>query len=311
MAKIAYFDCFSGASGDMLLGALLDAGADFSDLQADLALLGLSDYEVRVTPTGQHGIQGSKFDVIDAGHERPARNLHLVEHVIGDSALPEEVKAASLWVFTRLAEAEARVHGTTIQDVHFHEVGAVDSLVDIVGFCAVMHRQGIEALYASPLPVGHGHVRTEHGLLPLPVPATLALLADAGAPVEPRDIEMELVTPTGAAILTTLAQFSRPAMKVQRVGYGFGSRTLPWPNMLRAWLGESVAVGAHAGAPHGDHEHHHEPAADHSHDHEHHGEHAHLHEHAHDHEPSHAHGHAHDHGHPQGHDDSEAEEQAQ
>lgn len=280
--KIAYFDCFSGASGDMLLASLLSAGADLAALQEDLDKLGLQEYQLEMSPAGQHGISGTQFRVLDAGGERPARNLQVIKEIILKSTLGELVKDRSLAIFRRLAEAEAQVHGTTLDKVHFHEVGAVDSLVDIVGFCAVMEQMGIETIYASPLPVGWGQTRTEHGLLPLPVPATLSLLASAKAPLVPRDIQAELVTPTGAAILSTLAKFERPAMTVASVGYGFGSRTLPWPNMLRVWIGEKLEVQAEtSGHHHGE-----KGASQHSH--------VHTHQH-HDHDHDHGHEHKHDH----------------
>jgi hypothetical protein len=167
--------------------------------------------------------------------------LATVRDLIGRSALPEEVKAASLSVFERLARAEASVHGVDIEEVHFHEIGAVDSIVDIVGFCSAVHRLGLKGLFASPLPLGSGTITTEHGLLPVPAPATLALMAQAGAPTRPSPGPGELVTPTGAALLTTLATFVQPAMRVRAVGYGFGTKEFPWANALRVWMGDSDA----------------------------------------------------------------------
>jgi len=294
--RIAYFDCFSGASGDMLLGALLDAGADRVQLEADLQLLGLDGYEITVRPAGQHGITGTNLDVIDQRSDRPARNLNLIRGIIEESGLPEGVREASLLVFSRLAEAEAGVHGTTLDEVHFHEVGAIDSLVDTVGFCSIIERLGIEAIFASPLPVGRGHTHTEHGLLPLPVPATLSLLSSVGVPIEPRDIEAELVTPTGAALLSTLARFERPAMVPQQVGYGFGTKVLPWPNMVRVWIGEGSSESTDGRT----HSHLLGEGHDHAHPHEHDGHdhgHTHDHRHAHDHDYPHDHAHGHDHEH--------------
>ena len=144
--------------------------------------MGYENYEVTASACGQHGIHGTCLRVADHGQDRPARNLTAVRKIIEGSALPDEVRAASLAVFERLAHAEAKVHGTTIDEVHFHEVGAFDSLVDIVGFAAGTNRLGVARLYASPLPLGSGTIRTEHGLLPVPAPATLALLASAGSP---------------------------------------------------------------------------------------------------------------------------------
>ncbi len=209
-------------------------------------------------------------------------------------------------VFERIARAEANVHGVDIEAVHFHEIGAVDSIVDIVGFCSAVKRMGLQALYASPLPLGSGTIVTEHGLLPVPAPATLALLADAGAPTCPSPGPGELVTPTGAALLTTLATFAQPAMRVQGVGYGFGTKEFPWANALRVWIGEASGKAttvrnrdacAHAHA--------------HSHEHPHCHEQEHEHEHAHQHVhggPEHAHPHVHEHAgdeHMHPHDDEE------
>jgi pyridinium-3,5-bisthiocarboxylic acid mononucleotide nickel chelatase len=153
--------------------------------------------------------------------------------------LPPEVIEHSLAIFQRLAEAEARVHGVPVQQVHFHEVGAVDAIVDICGAAFGLYQLGIEKLYASALPLGTGQVESAHGELPLPAPATLELLASAKAPTYPRQTDMELVTPTGAAILTALAEFSRPEMVLDRIGTGAGERELAWPNVLRLWVGEA------------------------------------------------------------------------
>lgn len=275
--RIAYFDCFSGVSGDMLLGALIDAGLGLDQLEEDIEKLGLGDYELSMTRQTHHGISGTKFDVLEEGHERPAHNLHAVHHIIEDSGLAPQVIEASLRVFQRLAEAEARVHGTTVDHVHFHEIGAVDALVDIVGFCCAMRRLEINELYASPLPLGSGRIRTEHGLLPVPVPATLALLASAGVPTVSSEAKTELVTPTGAALLSTLARFSRPPMVVQQVGYGFGTKDFPWPNIVRVWIGqELVSATRTPGHIHDDKQAHvhgdgHEHAQGEEHSHHHHG----------------------------------------
>lgn len=238
--RIAYVDCFSGASGDMLVGALLDAGLELAELATALQSLGLQGYELTAERQVRQGVSGTKFTVHEEGHEGPARNLAAIRRIVGESGLPEEVVTNSLRVFQRLAEAEAAVHGLNPEEVHFHELSAVDSLVDIVGFCWALHHLGIQALYASPLPLGGGTIRTAHGLLPVPAPATLALLAAAGAPIIPSEAKGELVTPTGAALLCTLATFAQPAMTIQRVGYGFGSKDFPWPNVLRVWIGEAL-----------------------------------------------------------------------
>ncbi|MHB1293961.1 MAG: nickel pincer cofactor biosynthesis protein LarC [Anaerolineae bacterium] len=273
--RIAYVDCFSGASGDMLLGALLDAGLSFDALQEDLALLGLQGYRLTAAAHLSHGIKGTRFDVIDEGAGRPVTGFSAVRAIIEGSALPDTVRARSVEVFRRLAAVEAHIHGTSLEQVHFHEVGGVDTLVDIVGFCAGIERLGIEGLYASALPLGGGTVRTEHGLLPVPAPATLALLAEVGAPILPAPAQGELVTPTGAALLSTLAEFRQPAMRVQQVGYGFGSKEFPWANMLRVWLGEEEVGRMGSGLRAPEHVHAHTHPHDHPHDHEHPHEHEH------------------------------------
>jgi uncharacterized protein (TIGR00299 family) protein len=250
--NIAYFDCFSGASGDMLLGSLLDAGLALDDLQADLARLPVSGYHLAAERVTRQGLTGTHLRVdVEAlpPGERPARSLPAIEALVGGSDLSEWVRARSLAVFRRIARVEAAIHGTSLADVHFHEIGAVDSLVDIVGFACALERLGIEAAYSSPLTLGGGTVLTEHGHLPAPAPATLALLAEVGAPTVPGPIRTELVTPTGAALLAEFAAFERPAMALQAVGYGFGSKVFSpamtggqnWPNALRVWLGRSLA----------------------------------------------------------------------
>ena len=253
----------------MLLGALLDAGLDLKDLQADLAKLGIAGYELTLTRQVRHGISGSQFKVLELNKERPGHNLQAVEQILQQSTLSPEVMAMSLRVFRRLAEAEAMVHGIPIEEVHFHELGAIDTIVDIVGFCCAVERLSLVALYASPLPLGSGQVETEHGLLPVPAPATLALLAAAKAPIVPSEARTELVTPTGAAILSTLASFRQPSMSIEKVGYGFGAKELPWANALRVWIGEPLPVAgkadpegpghAHALGCHHQHEHAHKP----------------------------------------------------
>jgi uncharacterized protein (TIGR00299 family) protein len=238
--KIAYFDSFSGASGDMLLGCFLDAGLHLHQLQADLDCLQVGGYQLAARRVTRHGLTGTHLQVLVEPGERPARTLPAIERIIGGSDLPERVKTRSLAVFGRIAHAEAAVHGTTVDHVHFHEIGAVDSLVDIVGFACALERLGIEAVYSSPLTLGGGTVQTEHGRLPAPAPATLALLAEVNAPTVPGPAQTELVTPTGAALLAEFARFERPPMSIQAVGYGFGSKEFEWPNALRVWLGEAL-----------------------------------------------------------------------
>jgi hypothetical protein len=239
--KIAFFDCFSGASGDMLLGSLLDAGLSLEDLRADLARLAVGGYRLEASKVTRQGLTGTHLRVLlESNEDRPARTLPAIEAIIGGSDLSEQVRWRSLAVFRRIARAEAAIHGTTVEEVHFHEIGAVDSLVDVVGFACALERLGIERVYSSPLTLGSGTVQTEHGRLPAPAPATLALLAEVGAPTVPGPAATELVTPTGAALLSEFAAFERPAISIEVVGYGFGTKRLDWPNALRVWQGEAL-----------------------------------------------------------------------
>lgn len=249
--RIAYFDAIGGAAGDMILGSLLDAGLPLADLEGELAKLSLSGYSLRREPARKGAIVATQFHVdIDApDHDHHDHGAHDAHHgrsltrivdVISASALPARVKDRAVQVFQNLGEAEARIHGVALDEVHFHEVGAVDSIVDIVGACIALDLLGIERVFASPLPVGSGTVQTQHGLFPVPAPATLELLARAQVPIIADSVHAEQVTPTGAAILTSLATFERPAMTLDRVGYGAGQADLAIPNVLRVWLGETA-----------------------------------------------------------------------
>ena len=298
--KIAYFDCFAGASGDMILGALLDAGLDIDLLREEVARLGLDGYELGVRKVVKKGISGSQalVEIEEAagrdlnghdhghkhsheeGHEHghrhshekvhkhdqgdlqqkdhgghhcqshhahhsgahgghPHRNFEDIKKIIGQSSLSADIKARSISVFTRLAEAEARVHGAPVASVHFHEVGAMDAIIDIVGGVAGLSLMGIDAVYCSPLHVGGGTVDCAHGRLPVPAPATLELVK--GLPVYANDICGELLTPTGAAMLTTLSKSfgPLPAMVVEHVGYGAGQRETTIANLLRVTIGQA------------------------------------------------------------------------
>lgn len=237
--KVAYFDCFSGISGDMCLGALLACGLPAEELKAGLASLPLKGWDLEVRPSRQHGLVGTDV-LVKVEEPQPHRHLAEVVQIIDSSSLPPEVKEKAAAVFRRLATAEARVHGTEPDQVHFHEVGAVDAIVDIVGTCWGLHALGVEQVYASPLPLGSGSVRCSHGHLPVPAPATVYLLE--GCPVYGSDLQAELVTPTGAALITTLARAfgPPPAMELQACGYGAGKTALPRPNFLRLLIGESV-----------------------------------------------------------------------
>ncbi|GBD22081.1 hypothetical protein HRbin28_02555 [bacterium HR28] len=240
--RIAVIDPFSGASGDMLLGALVDVGLAVEELSAQLAAtLDLEGYRIVAEPVVRHGLRGTQVRVL-VEEPQPARHWNDLRALLVSSALPPRVRQRALAVFQRLAEAEAHVHGVPVEQVHFHEVGAVDSIVDIVGVIWGFELLGVEEIACGPLPMSRGWVETAHGRLPVPAPATAALLASAAVPTVPIDIDAELVTPTGAALLVTLARFQWPPFRPERVGYGFGARELPWPNALRLWLGEASVV---------------------------------------------------------------------
>jgi uncharacterized protein (TIGR00299 family) protein len=238
MTTVLFLDLFSGASGDMLLGALLDAGLPLAELRVELAKMDVSGYELEEEHQVRHGLSGTKLHVRDVAQAHPARHLSDVHKLIRESTLSDRVQAVGMAVFERLAQVEAHVHGVPIDHVHFHEVGAVDSIVDIVGFAAGLERLGVERVFASPVPLGSGTIRTEHGQIPVPAPATLALLAEVQAPTRPHPAQTEIVTPTAAALLAELATFERPPMRVRAIGYGFGQKEFPWANAVRAWLGE-------------------------------------------------------------------------
>lgn len=241
--KIGYLDCFSGVSGDMILGALLDAGLALESLSAELAKLPLSGYRISAQPARRGVITGTQVEVILEEDTIKRRALKDILDLIEKSGLTQRSKKRSALIFERLAKAEAKVHRQPIEKVHFHELGAVDAIVDVVGAVTGLDLLGIEALFSSPLPGGSGMVETEQGILPVPAPATLELIAMAGAPIRPTpspDLG-ELVTPTGAAIVTTLASFKRPTFSLERIGYGVGSRELATlPNVLPLWIGERI-----------------------------------------------------------------------
>lgn len=263
--KIVYLDCHSGVSGDMLLGAFLDAGFSLAHLQEDLQALPVDGYELRLSAYSDQGITGSRFEVILSEQDQPTRSFTDITTLIASSRLSSSVKEKSCAIFRTLGEAEAAVHGVTLENIHFHEVGAIDAIVDIVGNVIAIEALGITQLYTSPLPLTRGHLRMAHGLMPVPAPATLEILSSVKAPWVPAPIEGELVTPTGAAILATLAQFETPAITIERVGYGFGQKRLIWPNCLRACLGERYGLASHTHEH--THEHHHDDPATGTHDH--------------------------------------------
>ncbi len=252
--RIAYFDCPSGAAGDMIMGALVDAGAPFEALQGELAKLRLSGFTLerrevmksafRATKVEVHVHgEGHAHDERHEGHPHPHRNLRSILDLIASSGLRPAVKAGAARIFTRLADAEARVHGTSVEEVHFHEVGAVDAIVDVTGACIGLDLLGVDAVHCSALPVGGGFVTGAHGRMPIPGPGTAELLK--GFPIVDTGVRRELVTPTGAAILTTLSVSAgaMPPMTVEAVGYGAGTMDLDTPNMIRVFLGEAAQSG--------------------------------------------------------------------
>jgi len=241
--KIVYFDAFSGISGDMVIGALLDLGLSLDLLQTEFSKLPLDGYTLHQSERIQHGIRAIKFDV-SVGAQQHERSFRSIAAMLEVSPLSETVKTTALKIFTRLAEAEAHVHNTSVTDVHFHEVGAVDSILDIVGTAIGFEALEIQAVYTSPLPMGSGFVSSRHGTLPVPGPATAELVK--GMPVRFEDGQSELVTPTGAAILAVIAQPGPPLFSITQVGYGAGARTLSdRPNVLRVCLGHPVSEVRH------------------------------------------------------------------
>ena len=247
MTKIAYLECPTGISGDMCLGALVHAGVPLDYLQTQLGKLGLADEYHLHSETVKRNNQAATKVHVDLHHHHHhdhhhTRHLPDIENLIKQANLPPQAAQWSLDVFHRLAVAEGAVHGISPLKVHFHEVGATDAIVDIVGTCLGLDWLQIDQLYCSALPTGGGTVKAAHGVLPVPVPAVLKLWEDRQVPTYSNDIQKELVTPTGAAIATTLAlDFGNPpAMQLQKIGLGAGSKDFSIPNILRLWLGNAT-----------------------------------------------------------------------
>lgn len=244
MAKLAYLECPTGISGDMCLGALVDADVPLDYLMEKLEGLGISqEYRLHAQRVQHHSQQATKVYVdlleTDTTHVHH-RHLPDIERLIVNANLPERVRESALSIFRRLAAAEGKVHGIPPEKVHFHEVGATDAIVDIVGTCLGLDWLGIDRLHCSALPVGGGTIRAAHGILPVPAPAVLKLWEAHQVPIYSNGIDRELVTPTGAAIAVSLASAfgAPPAMRLQKIGLGAGSMNLPIPNILRLWIGE-------------------------------------------------------------------------
>lgn len=235
--KVIYFDCFSGASGNMILGALIDTGIDAEKFKEELRKLNLAGYDIDISKKVNKGISGTHVK-IKVGDDHSHRGLKDIIKILDDSDLKERVIDKSKKIFSRLAEVEAKIHNKTVDEIHFHEVGAVDSIIDIVGSAIALDLIGIDKIVSSKIHVGTGTLKCAHGILPVPAPATLELLK--GVPVYSTGIESELVTPTGAAIITTLCEEygSIPEMKILETGFGMGDKDLGIPNFLRIVIGD-------------------------------------------------------------------------
>ena len=240
MSRIAYLDCPAGISGDMLLGALIDVGWPEQSLRELISKLKLGDVQLKVDRVGKRGIAATQVNILSSPHQ-PHRGLHDLSAIVMHAELPSAIQQRAISALRLLAEAESQVHGVPVDRIHFHEVGAVDTIVDIVGALVGFEELNITSVHCSALPWSRGTVKTEHGILPVPPPAVALLLRDV--PVVGADIEGETVTPTGATLARTLAkQFgTMPAMRVERVGYGAGQRDWPdRPNVLRLTIGENA-----------------------------------------------------------------------
>jgi pyridinium-3,5-bisthiocarboxylic acid mononucleotide nickel chelatase len=239
--NIAYFDCFSGISGDMALGAFIDLGVPAGTVISELEKLALKNWSFEVSRERRGAIEGTR--VVISAKDQPHRSFSDIKAILDESGLEAWVKEKSIAVFERIAQAEGRVHGIPPADVHFHEVGAVDSILDIAGTVFCLKYLNVEKIYVSPVPMGRGFIDTQHGTIPLPAPATVALLS--GVPVYGTSIARELVTPTGAGIISTLAAaFGQvPAMTLLSTGYGVGTHSAANPpNLLRILLGEAESA---------------------------------------------------------------------
>ena len=262
--KILYFDCFSGISGDMTISSLVDAGGDPIHLESELKKLGMEDeYQLKWNKVVKNGITSTKFDVVllneeghhhhhdhghneeehhhshDHHHAHDHRSYKDIVNLIKGAEFSEPVEETALKIFRKIGEAEGRIHGMPLEDVHFHEVGAVDSIIDIVGTAILLHQMEIDLVISAPVPVGSGKIRIDHGIYPVPAPATLEILR--GVPIAASELRAELTTPTGAAIIAVLAEEfgNMPTLKVDAIGYGAGTKTFPeHPNVLRTIVGE-------------------------------------------------------------------------
>ena len=240
--RIAYFDCFSGASGDMILGALIDAGLSPQRLRQELKKLRIPTIHLKAEKVLKAGLAATQVTVAGRNEKRSHRNLKEILRIVERSGVEADVKEKSREIFERIASVEGKIHRMPMEEIHFHELGGLDSIVDIVGSVWGIRQLGIEKIYVSKVNVGGGFVKCEHGILPVPAPATLSLME--GKPIYSSGVERELFTPTGAAILTTLgSEFgSMPLINVERIGHGAGRDDFPHPNLLRLIIGTSVST---------------------------------------------------------------------
>jgi uncharacterized protein (TIGR00299 family) protein len=238
--KILYIDLIAGASGDMFLGALIDAGASADTLSEQLAGLNLDEFQLQTKKVTKNGFQATKVDVM-VGKQPSERHLPEILEIIHQSSLPTSIQEKAGAIFQRLGKVEAQIHNKKLEEIHLHELGGTDTIVDITGTLLALDMLEISKIYASEIPVGRGFIEGAHGQIPLPAPATISLLQ--GLPIHGQEIKAELVTPTGAALLAALVEEfgPPPAMTLERVAYGAGTRDLPIPNLLRLLIGTPSA----------------------------------------------------------------------
>ena len=235
--SIAYFDCFSGIAGDMILGAFIDLGLDVDYLKTEIEKLDISGYIIDVKNIEKNNISAKDVN-ITVKEKQHHRSLSDIKNLIDNSRLDKDIKDMSKKIFLKIGKAESKIHNIDINSVHFHEVGAIDSIIDIVGAAIGLKKLGIINVFCSHLPLGKGFIKCAHGIIPIPAPATVELLKDV--PVYQTDIKHEMVTPTGAAVITTIASHfgEMPLMKIKKIGYGAGKIKSDQPGVLRVIVGE-------------------------------------------------------------------------
>ena len=236
---IAYFDCFSGIAGDMILGALIDLGFDVEILKKEIKKLDITGYSINVKKVKKNNVTASDVIITVDEDKQSHRSFKDIKRIINNSSLDDDIKDLSKKIFYNLAKSEGKVHKVGVEDVHFHEIGAVDSILDIVGSIIGLKSLGVDQVFCSKLPLGSGYINCSHGKIPIPAPATVELLK--GIPVYQSDANHEMVTPTGAAVITTVADGfgEMPPIKIKKIGYGAGKIQSKQPGVLKVILGES------------------------------------------------------------------------